>query len=82
MVFWQKYKDLEKLIKRTPRDKKRALLEDFSRPIQDETPFSKAKRVNTLIKLRAVMPLPGSGRRHTRVVGTVVQRHQKEMSCV
>ena len=29
-----------------------------------------------------VMPLPGSERRHTRVVGTVVQRHQKEMSCV
>ena len=25
-----------------------------------------------------VMPLPGSRRRHTRVVGTVVQRHQKE----
>ena len=23
------------------------------------------------------MPLPGSSRRHTRVVGTVVQRHRK-----
>ena len=33
MVFWQKYKDLNKLIKRTTRDKKRALLEEFSRPI-------------------------------------------------
>ena len=53
MVFWQKYKDLDKLIKRTTRDKKRALLEEFSRPIQDETPSLMAKRVNTLIKLRA-----------------------------
>ena len=27
---------------------------------------------------RVVMPLPGSRRRHTRVVGTVFQRHQKK----
>ena len=47
--FWQKYKDLDKLIKRTTRDKKRALLEEFSRPIQDETPSLMAKRVNTVI---------------------------------
>ena len=47
------YKDLDKLIKRTTRDKKRALLEEFSRPIQDETPSLMAKRVNTLIKMRA-----------------------------
>ena len=45
--------DLDKLIKRTTRDKKRALLEEFSRPIQDEAPSLMAKRVNTLIKLRA-----------------------------
>ena len=36
MEFWQKYKDLEKLIKRTTRDKKRALLEGFSRLVQEE----------------------------------------------
>ena len=53
MEFWQKYKDLDKLIKRTTRDKKRALLEEFSRPISDEPPSIMAKRVNTLIKLRA-----------------------------
>ena len=53
MEFWQKYKDLDKLIKRTTRDKKRTLLEEFSRPIHDETPSLMAKRVNTLIKLRA-----------------------------
>ena len=53
MEFWQKYKDLDKLIKRTTRDKKRALLEEFSRPVQSETPSLLAKRVNTLIKLRA-----------------------------
>ena len=35
MGDWEKNKDLEKLIKRTTRDKKRALLEEFSRPIQD-----------------------------------------------
>ena len=52
MEFWQ-YKDLDELIKRTTRDKKRALLEEFSRPVQDETPSLMAKRVNTLIKLRA-----------------------------
>ena len=53
MGFWQKYKALVKLIKRTTRDKKRALLEEFSRPIQDEASSLMAKRVNTLIKLRA-----------------------------
>ena len=52
-MFWQKYKDLDKLIKRTTRDKKRAVLEEFSRPVQGETPSLMAKRVNTLIKLRA-----------------------------
>ena len=39
MLFWQKYKELDNLIKRKTRDKKRALLEQLSRPIQDETPF-------------------------------------------
>ena len=53
MEFWQKYKELVKLIKRTTRDKKKALLEEFSRPIQDEAPSLMAKTVNTLIKLRA-----------------------------
>ena len=53
MEFWQNYKDLAKLIKRTTRDKKRALLEEFSRPVQNETPSLMAKRVNTLIKLQA-----------------------------
>ena len=53
MEDWKKYKDLDKLIKRTTRDKKRALLEEFSCPIQDEAPSLMAKRVNTLIKLRA-----------------------------
>ena len=53
MVFRQKYKELDKLIKRTTRDKKRVLLEEFSRPIQDETLSLMAKRVNTLIELRA-----------------------------
>ena len=53
MEDWEKYKDLDKLIKRTTRDKKRALLEEFNRPIQDEAPSPMAKRVNTLIKLRA-----------------------------
>ena len=53
MVFWQNYKDLDKLIKRTTRDKKRALLEELSRPVQDETLSLMAKRVNTLVKLRA-----------------------------
>ena len=53
MVFWQKYKDLDKLIKRTTRDKKRALLEEFSRPVLDESPSLIAKRVNKFIKLRA-----------------------------
>ena len=53
MFFWKKYKELDKLIKRTTRDKKRALLEQVSRPIQDETPSLMAKRVNTLINLRA-----------------------------
>ena len=53
MLFWQKDKELDKLIKRTTRDKKRALLEQFSPPIQDETPSLIAKTVNTLIKLRA-----------------------------
>ena len=53
MELWQKYKDSDKLIKRTTRDKKRALLEEFRRPIQDEMPSLMAKRVNTLIKPRA-----------------------------
>ena len=52
MEFWQKYKDLDKSIKRTTRDKKRAFLEEFSRPVQDQTPYLMVKRVNTLIKLR------------------------------
>ena len=52
MVFWQNYKDLDKLIKRT-RDKKRALLEEFSRPVQDKMPSLMTKRVNKLIKVRA-----------------------------
>ena len=51
MEFWQKYKDLDKLIKRTNPDKKRALLEEFSRPVQDETPSLMSKRVNTIIKV-------------------------------
>ena len=53
MGFWQKYKALVKLIKRTTRDRKRALLEEFRCPVQDETPSLMARRVNTLIKLRA-----------------------------
>ena len=53
MEFWQKYKDLDKLIERTTRDKKRALLEEFSGLVQDETPYLMAKRVNTFINLRA-----------------------------
>ena len=53
MELWQKYKNLDELIKRKTRDKKRALLEEFSRPVQDETTSLIAERVNTLIKLRA-----------------------------
>ena len=53
MVFWQNYKEFDKLIKSTTRDKKKALLEEFSRPVQDETPSLMAKRGNKLIKLRA-----------------------------
>ena len=36
-----------------------------------------AIEVKNGLSKKYVMPLPGSGRRHTRVVGTVVQRHQK-----
>ena len=50
MEDWEKHKDLDKLIKRTTRDKKRALLEEFSRPIPEEAPSLMAKRVNTLTK--------------------------------
>ena len=45
--------------------------------MEEEWPQDQIQRRKLEKILRIVMPLPCSGRRHTRVVGIVVQRHQK-----